>query len=195
MTADSGPCGNRRKTRKGNLRGSHEPEAPLEFFAPPSPMPRAAGPPTGRSPFLGSPCGLQLVANDEGLSLPVCRHLGLDEDGAAAGTKTVPISRDGSSRCPSPAVHIRPDRRPDRETRAKRASAPAPERPITRERARPHPKVRRQRRRYVVKRRTAVRADLDLGSLHAEPVSSRGTLGIETLHSPARQILHHLASQ
>ena len=30
MTSDSGPCGNRRKTRKGNLRGSHEPEAPSD---------------------------------------------------------------------------------------------------------------------------------------------------------------------
>ena len=52
MSSDSGPCGNRRKTRKGDLRGSHEPESTLEFFSvPPSPMPRAAGPPTGRSPF------------------------------------------------------------------------------------------------------------------------------------------------
>jgi hypothetical protein len=75
-----------------------------------------------------------------------------------------------------------------------KSSAPAPHRPPQRamigQRSRPHPEPRRQRRRYVMKRRPATPADF-LRRIHGpQPLSPGNTLRVQTLHRPTGQILH-----
>ena len=64
------------------------------------------------------------------------------------------------------------------------------ERAIGTQWARPHLKPRSQRRRHVVQRQAAITAGLIAPVFRAQPVASRWTLRIQTLHRPARQILH-----
>ena len=55
--------------------------------------------------------------------------------------------------------------------------------------------ARPERRRHVVKRRAAVAAYILWRALHAQPVTPRGALRIQTLYRPTGKILHLLASQ
>lgn len=65
---------------------------------------------------------------------------------------------------------------------------------IARERAGPHAQPRTERRRNILERRPAIAASFLDQALHAKPMTARGTSGIQALHSPARQILHRPSS-
>jgi hypothetical protein len=67
--------------------------------------------------------------------------------------------------------------------------------PTAAQRTRPHPEARSQGRRYVVKRSAAIAATILRRAFHAQPVATRRTTRIQTLHGPTGQILHSFASQ
>jgi hypothetical protein len=69
-----------------------------------------------------------------------------------------------------------------------------PQRRARRQHSGPHAKSRSDRRRHRLQRTTATGAEFQscvrTGKMRAEPVSPSGTLLVNTLHSPSRQILH-----
>lgn len=65
-----------------------------------------------------------------------------------------------------------------------------PERTVRTQGARAHPKTRSEWRRDVVQGEAAITAGWVAPVVGAQPVPARGTLRIQTLHRPARQILH-----
>jgi len=67
--------------------------------------------------------------------------------------------------------------------------------PTTGQRTRPHPEARRQGRRHIVKSPAAIAATILRRAFHAQPMASRRTTRIQTLHGPTGQILHSFASQ
>jgi hypothetical protein len=66
---------------------------------------------------------------------------------------------------------------------------------MARQRTRPHPEPRRKWRRHVVKRSATIAAMILRRALDAQPVATRRTIRIQTLHRPTGQILHSFASQ
>src|SRR5579863_3380357 len=73
---------------------------------------------------------------------------------------------------------------------AKKSSARARHRAITCHRSRARPEPRRERRRHVVQRRSAMAAMFQRRVLHSEPAAPRGTERIQTLHRATGQMLH-----
>ena len=67
--------------------------------------------------------------------------------------------------------------------------------PTAAQRTRPHPEARRQGRRHIVKSPAAIAATILRRAFHAQPMASRRTTRIQTLHRPTGQILHSFASQ
>jgi hypothetical protein len=63
-------------------------------------------------------------------------------------------------------------------------------RPVAQSQPGPHPQVRRQRRRHISQRRTAIRASLHKRHVHPQPMPPSRALRIHALNCPARQIRH-----
>jgi hypothetical protein len=130
-----------------------------------TPCPRAAGTPTGRSPFSAQ-------YNPGNTNLPIgCERNAIQQKCA--------LRLNGKDRFVSSFRGIA--WQIDRLT-------PAAHRPVTRQRTRPHPQTRRQRRRNSTQRTAALAATFLRRFFHAHPVPARGTLRIQTLHSPSRKL-------
>jgi hypothetical protein len=67
--------------------------------------------------------------------------------------------------------------------------------PTAAQRTGSHPEARRQGRRHIVKSPAAIAATILRRAFHAQPMASRRTTRIQTLHGPTGQILHSFASQ
>jgi hypothetical protein len=73
--------------------------------------------------------------------------------------------------------------------------ARTPHGPVAGKRARPHSESRSKRRRHVLQRPAAIDAGFLGSSLHAEPVTTRGTPWTQALNRITGQMLHPIASR
>jgi hypothetical protein len=163
--------------------------APSSFYTSITPCPRAAGAPNRPLPLIALAdftgyCEQRHPSHSR-ISQDRPRPLPSNQRGLRRGRKP---SRFLGTAEPLPCVAIR-------QTQTVEASARASGRAIARERPGPHPEARPERRRHVVKRRAAVAAYILWRALHAQPVTPRGALRIQTLYRPTGKILHLLASQ
>lgn len=141
-----------------------QPGARPRFCTSITPCPRAAGPPTGRSP------------------LPAREMI------ASSKSKRPPLLASGSVR---PFVFSFTE---IRRLRGGRTLARASDRAIARQaRTHPHSKRRHQWRRHILQRQATVSAYFHGRAFHAQPVSSSGAFRIQTLHGTAGQMLHRVS--
>jgi hypothetical protein len=131
-----------------------------------TPCPRAAGPPTGRSP------------------LPAREII------ASSRRKGPPLLAFRSAR---PFLFSFAQ---IRRLRGGRTLTRASNRAIARHaRTHPHSKRRHQRRRHILQRQAAVPANFHGHAFHTQPVSSSGAFRIQTLHGTAGQMLHRVSNE